>query len=247
MGIHTGELTRMVRRGTLERIGPGRYRRPSGGHGGEHQDLVLAAHAVPGAAVCLLSALQFHGIGTQLPHQVWLAVPRGTRVPKLAEPPLRIVNIAPDLFELGLESHRIGGATVRVYTAARSYRGLLSIPESCWPRRRARGAIGRLAREAIHHGRTHEDRQATSRAAHHATVSGSDCPMTRPPRNIVASVQARLVQRSHELHVEHQLTLARFTGERLAYRLSAPHADRFIVRRGAPAGEGASPAERGGA
>ncbi len=120
MGIHTGELTRMVRRGTLERIGPGRYRRPSGGHGGEHQDLVLAAHAVPGAAVCLLSALQFHGIGTQLPHQVWLAVPRGTRVPKLAEPPLRIVNIAPDLFELGLESHRIGGATVRVYTAARS-------------------------------------------------------------------------------------------------------------------------------
>ena len=44
--------------------------------------------------------------------------------------------------------------------------------------------------------------------------------MTRPPRNIVASVQARLVQRSHELHVEHQLTLARFTGERLLYRLA---------------------------
>lgn len=120
MGIHTGELTRMVRRGNLERIGPGRYRRPSGGHGGEHQDLILAVDAVPGAAVCLLSALQFHGIGTQLPHQVWLAVPRGTRVPKLAEPPLRIVNIAPDLFELGLESHRIGGATVRVYSAART-------------------------------------------------------------------------------------------------------------------------------
>ncbi len=45
--------------------------------------------------------------------------------------------------------------------------------------------------------------------------------MTRPPRNIVASVRARLVQRSHELHVEHQLTLARFAGERLPYRLSA--------------------------
>lgn len=44
--------------------------------------------------------------------------------------------------------------------------------------------------------------------------------MTRQPRNIVASVQARLVQRSHELHVEHQLTLARFAGERLLYRLS---------------------------
>ena len=55
--------------------------------------------------------------------------------------------------------------------------------------------------------------------------------MTRPPRNIVASVQARLVQRSHELHVEHQLTLARFAGERLLYRLSvSPHSDRFIVK-----------------
>ena len=55
--------------------------------------------------------------------------------------------------------------------------------------------------------------------------------MTRPPRNIVASVQARLVQRSHELRVEHQLTLARFAGERLLYRLSvSPHSDRFIVK-----------------
>lgn len=120
MGIHTGELTRMVRRGALERIGPGRYRRPDAGRGGEHQDLILAVSAVPSAAVCLLSALQFHGIGTQLPHQVWLAVPRGTRVPRLTEPPVRIVNIRPDLFALGLESHRIGGATVRVYSAARS-------------------------------------------------------------------------------------------------------------------------------
>ena len=120
MGIHTGELTRMVRRGTLERIGPGRYRRPAAGRGGEHQGLIVAVNAVPSAAVCLLSALQFHGIGAQLPHQIWLAVPRGTRVPRLAEPPLRIFNISPDIFELGLESHRIGRATVRVYGAART-------------------------------------------------------------------------------------------------------------------------------
>ena len=110
----------MERRGTLERIGPGRYRRPAAGRGGEHQDLIVAVNAVPSAAVCLLSALQFHRIGTQLPHQIWLAVPRGTRVPRLVEPPLRIVNISADLFELGMESHRIGGATVRVYSAART-------------------------------------------------------------------------------------------------------------------------------
>jgi len=51
------------------------------------------------------------------------------------------------------------------------------------------------------------------------------------PRNIVSSVQARLVQRSHELVVEHQLTLARYGGERLLYRLSkTEYADRFVLK-----------------
>ena len=51
------------------------------------------------------------------------------------------------------------------------------------------------------------------------------------PKNIVASVQARLVDRSRELGVEHQLTLARFGGERLLYRLSkSEFADRFILK-----------------
>ena len=56
--------------------------------------------------------------------------------------------------------------------------------------------------------------------------------MTRSgPRNIVSSVQARLVQRSHELVVEHQLTLARYGGERLLYRLSkTEYADRFVLK-----------------
>jgi predicted nucleotidyltransferase component of viral defense system len=51
------------------------------------------------------------------------------------------------------------------------------------------------------------------------------------PKDIVASIQARLVQRSHELDVEHQLTLARFGGERLLYRLSkSEFGDRFILK-----------------
>lgn len=55
--------------------------------------------------------------------------------------------------------------------------------------------------------------------------------MKREPKNIVASIQTRLVQRSHELDVEHQLTLARFGGERLLYRLSTSEfADRFILK-----------------
>jgi predicted nucleotidyltransferase component of viral defense system len=51
------------------------------------------------------------------------------------------------------------------------------------------------------------------------------------PKNIVASIQARLVERSREVGVEHQLTLARFGGERLLYRLSnSEFADRFILK-----------------
>ena len=69
---------------------------------------------------CLVSALRFHGIGTQLPHQVWIAVPRGTRVPRLQVPRLRVVNISPALFDLGVEVHRIEGQGVKVYSVART-------------------------------------------------------------------------------------------------------------------------------
>ena len=86
----------------------------------EHHDLVIATSAIPGSVVCLVSALRFHGIGTQLPHQVWLAVARGTRVPRLQRPPVRVVNIALALFELGAETHRVEGAPVRVYGVART-------------------------------------------------------------------------------------------------------------------------------
>jgi hypothetical protein len=51
---------------------------------------------------------------------VWLAVPRGTRVPSFAYPPIRVTRIAPSLFDLGSEEHRIEGGVVRVYNVART-------------------------------------------------------------------------------------------------------------------------------
>lgn len=67
-----------------------------------------------------MSALRFHDIGTQLPAEVWIAVPRGTRVPRLSAPPLRVINISPVVFELGIEEHRVEGQTARVYSIART-------------------------------------------------------------------------------------------------------------------------------
>jgi predicted transcriptional regulator of viral defense system len=119
-GIHTGALTRLARAGALERVGAGRYRLAQPARATEHHDLVVATTSVSRSVVCLTSALQFHGIGTQLPAEVWLAVPRGTRVPRLSAPPLRMVRVAPEVFNLGVEEHRVEGQTVRVYGVART-------------------------------------------------------------------------------------------------------------------------------
>jgi predicted transcriptional regulator of viral defense system len=70
--------------------------------------------------VCLTSALRFHDIGTQLPAEVWIAVPRGTRVPRISAPPLRVINISQAVFDLGTEEHRVEGQTVRIYSLVRT-------------------------------------------------------------------------------------------------------------------------------
>jgi predicted transcriptional regulator of viral defense system len=119
-GVHTSTLTRLTRSGALEKVGPGRYRLAKKQPRTEHHDLVVAASAIPRSVVCLLSALRFHDIGTQLPSEVWIAVPRGARVPRLTAPPLRVVNISPAVFDLGIEEHRIERQVVRVYSLART-------------------------------------------------------------------------------------------------------------------------------
>ena len=119
-GIHTSTLTRMANSGVLEKVGPGRYRLPKSTQTTEHHDLAVATAAVPRSVVCLVSALRFHDIGTQLPAEVWIAVPRGARVPRVSAPPLRVVNVSTAVFNLGIEEHRIEGHTVRIYSLART-------------------------------------------------------------------------------------------------------------------------------
>lgn len=119
-GIHTSTLTRLTKSRVLEKVGPGRYRLTKGTRSTEHHDLAVATAAVPRSVVCLVSALQFHDIGTQLPAEVWIAVPRGTRVPRVSVPPLRVVNVSTAVFDLGIEEHRIEGQSVRIYSLART-------------------------------------------------------------------------------------------------------------------------------
>lgn len=118
-GIHPENLSRLVRDGTLERVGRGLYRLAEA-QTTEHHALVLVAAAAPKAVVCLLSALSFHCIGTQLPHEVWIALDRHTRRPTLAYPKVRVHRFSSAAFTEGVEAHRIEGETVRVYGVAKT-------------------------------------------------------------------------------------------------------------------------------
>jgi len=118
-GIHRQALTRLVEAGKLERVARGLYRLPAQA-ATEHHGLVLASIAMPQATVCLLSALQFHQIDTQLPSQVWIAIDRRARQPSLTYPPLRVMRYSGESLTAGLETHRLEGRTVRVYSVAKT-------------------------------------------------------------------------------------------------------------------------------
>lgn len=118
-GIHTQTLSRLVRAGALERVARGRYRLPEAPMT-EHHGLALAAASVPKGVVCLLSALSFHQIGTQLPHEVWIALDRRTRRPSLVYPRLRVHRFSGKALTEGIETHRIEGEAVRVYGVAKT-------------------------------------------------------------------------------------------------------------------------------
>jgi predicted transcriptional regulator of viral defense system len=118
-GIHSQQLTRLVAAKVLERIARGQYRL-AGRLVTEHHGLAVVARAVPRGVICLLSALIVHGIGTQLPAEVWVAIERRARVPVLAYPPLRVVRFSGQAFTHGVETHRFEGESVRVYGVAKT-------------------------------------------------------------------------------------------------------------------------------
>ena len=118
-GIHRQVLSRLVESGELERVVRGMYRLPE--HPlTENYGLAMTGAVVPHGVICLLSALQFHGIGTQLPSEVWIAIDRRARRPALKYPPLRVVRYSGAALTEGVESHRIEGHTVRVYNVAKT-------------------------------------------------------------------------------------------------------------------------------
>ncbi len=114
-GIHPATLYGMRAKGLIDQVGRGVYRL-SDSPPLSNPDLALVAMKVPHAVICLISALHFHGITTQIPHEVYIALPRGTWQPRLGHPPVRVFRFAGKALTEGVETHTVDGVTVRVYS-----------------------------------------------------------------------------------------------------------------------------------
>lgn len=86
-------LSRLLAAGKLERVARGVYSLP-GRALSEHRSLAEVALRVPRGVECLLSALRVHGIGTQAPLEVWMAIPHHSPTPRLDQPALRVVRMS---------------------------------------------------------------------------------------------------------------------------------------------------------
>ena len=119
LGIARVVLSRLTARGQLVRVGRGVYRLPDA-QGAEYESLATIAVKVPQAVFCLLTALQMHELTTQLPRQVWIAMPQGSHVPKMDYPPVKMVQFSGEAYGQGIEVVRADQVELRVYGVAKT-------------------------------------------------------------------------------------------------------------------------------
>jgi len=114
-GIHPRTLYELQRSGVLDQLTRGLYRLadlpPLG-----NPDLISVSLKIPDGVLCLISALAYHEITTQVPHEVYVALERGAETPRLNHPPLRVFWFSGQSFTAGIEKHKIDGVPVRIYS-----------------------------------------------------------------------------------------------------------------------------------
>lgn len=118
-GVHPRTLYILRDQGVIERLGRGMYRfadMPTLGN----PDLATVALKVPKGVICLISALSWHEITSEIPHEVYLALLRGAEPPRLEHPPLRIFWFQGAAFAEGVEEHVVDGIPVRIFSAEKT-------------------------------------------------------------------------------------------------------------------------------
>ena len=119
LGIPYHELRQLERNEAVERIGWGLYRladtEPT-----ERYSVALVCAQVPNSIVCLLSALQVHGIGTQLPHQVWIAIPHKAKPPVQTNVAIRLIRFSGAAWTYSVQETKFEGVPARITSPART-------------------------------------------------------------------------------------------------------------------------------
>ena len=119
LGVHSRSLRRLVDEGAVERVARGLYRL-AGAEPTEHYTEAAVCARVPGAIVCLLTALSVHELGTQLPRKVWIAIPHKARTPRVPELPIRVVRFSQASLRYGVVDVNFEGVPARITTPART-------------------------------------------------------------------------------------------------------------------------------
>lgn len=119
LGLDSRSLRRLVADGTVERVARGLYRNTDA-ELTEHHTRAAVCARVPGAIVCLMTALRIHELGTQLPRDVWIAIPHKARAPRVPELPIRVVRFSGASLRYGVVSTTFEGVPGRVTTPART-------------------------------------------------------------------------------------------------------------------------------
>ena len=119
LGVDSRALRRLVDDGSVERVARGLYRLAEA-ELTEHHTLAAVCARVPGAIVCLLTALNVHGLGTQLPRDVWIAIPHKARTPRLPELPVRVVRFSGASLRYGVGDAAFEGVPARITSPART-------------------------------------------------------------------------------------------------------------------------------
>lgn len=118
-GVHPRTLYRLRNRGQLEAVGRGLFRLPTAPLPA-HFDLLVVARRAPHAVICLVSALAFHGLTDEVPHEVSIAIPRNGGAPTVDTIPMRVFRFSEAMYQLGVEHHRVGDIDLKVYSPTKS-------------------------------------------------------------------------------------------------------------------------------
>ncbi len=119
LGISRNYLYSLNREGKLQKLARGLYELPDN-QITEHSTLIEVMKRVPNAVVSLISALNFYDLTTQLPHEIWITVPRGAWRPKIEYPSLNLTYASMDIYSYGIRKIKINGVEIRVYSPAKT-------------------------------------------------------------------------------------------------------------------------------